>query len=238
MSAQLWAGKPHAIGDSGGNFQLTKLSPGTNGITAVAPGFAPERVFVDVTAHVAPVTIQLKPGSLLRLRVVDENQSGVAGATVALAEWRDRRTYDWRGNTDASGYVEWPDAPAEPMKFDVFKTGYFRTDNQPTQPSREEHTFILRRALRVTGQVTDSETGQRIPKFKVIPGYQEPDSWQWFRSDFKMGQDGYYDFAFEEWRPPFTVRIEAEGYEVAISKSLRADPRAQVCDFALTHIDE
>ena len=194
VSAGAWTGEADDVTDASGHFQLTQLAPGTNGVTVAAKGFAPERVFVNVTREVAPATIKLKPGNLLRVRVLDEKRSPVQGATVALFEWRDRHAYDWRGNTDAEGIVEWADAPAEPMKFDIFRRGYFGTDEQRLQASGEVHTVLLRRGLRVTGHVIDEETGERIPKFKVIPGYQEADSRQWFRSDVETGGHGYYEF--------------------------------------------
>jgi RNA polymerase sigma factor (sigma-70 family) len=238
VRAGLWIDKPDAVTDVAGQFQLTRLNPGTNGITVVASGFAPERTSVNVTPEAAPVHVQLKPGNLLRVKVVDENQSAVPDATVALFRWRDRSAYSWRANTDGRGYVEWTDAPADAMKFDVFKSGYFRSDEQPVQANGEEHTIILRRGLTVSGQVIDERTSERIPKFKVIPGYQDPDSRQWFRLDLKNCDNGYYEFIFETWRPPFTVRIEAGGYDVAMSKVLQPNPRDQSYDFALKRLDE
>lgn len=224
--------------DATGSFELTRLTPGTNGITVSAEGFAPERVLVPVPQTNGPLEIQLKPGNLLRIRVIDETKSAVPEAFVALAEWRDRHALDWHAKTDPHGYVEWTGAPDDAMKFDVLKSGYFESRNNAVRAAAAEQIITLRRALTVLGNVIDEETGERIANFKVIPGYQEPDSRQWFRSDFGAFENGYYKYAFETWRPPFTVRIEAEGYEIAMSRPLSATPLEQHHDFALKRLDD
>ncbi|HKQ39323.1 MAG TPA: sigma-70 family RNA polymerase sigma factor, partial [Verrucomicrobiae bacterium] len=237
VKAGLWQDRLTTITDSNGSFTLTRLTAGTNGVTAAARGFAPERVMVNLVSNTGQLEIQLKPGNLLRVRVVDETKAPVDGATVALSDWKDRHAYDWSATTDASGSVEWSDAPPDRIELDVLKTGFFESRDNAARANGEEQTITMRKSLTVSGTVTDQETGQRIPKFKVVPGYQQPESRQWFRDEFKIFEHGYYNYGFETFRPPFTVRVEADGYEVAMSDALSDTPRDQTWDFALKRID-
>src|SRR6185437_15872681 len=67
---------PAAVTDDKGAFTLNSLKIGIGHITVTAKSFAPERLAVDVKSDSKPVAIRLKPGALLRVRVVDENGNG------------------------------------------------------------------------------------------------------------------------------------------------------------------
>jgi RNA polymerase sigma factor (sigma-70 family) len=73
-----------------GRFAFSKLNTGEFEIVASAEGFAPEVRKVQIGQQSAPLDIVLKPGALLRLRLVDKNETPVPGATVVLERWGDR----------------------------------------------------------------------------------------------------------------------------------------------------
>src|SRR5262249_3382820 len=84
----------HETGNDG-SFRLSNLAAGKGHITVKAAGFAPERIEVEVSTNSSPLTVSLRPGALLRVRVVDQYSKGVAHARVQLQAWRGNNTFDW-----------------------------------------------------------------------------------------------------------------------------------------------
>ena len=60
--------------ESDGSFVLAALPPGENFVTITADGFAPQRIEVQMASNTAPLAVQLKPGAILRLRVLDRDR--------------------------------------------------------------------------------------------------------------------------------------------------------------------
>ncbi len=207
-----------------GSFVLPNLSPGQGHITITALGFAPERVGVEVSPDATPITVQLKPGAWLRLRAVDEKGNGVAHVRLQLQQWRGNNSLDWGGFTDDSGRLEWNTAPRDRMDFAALKEGFFYSRNNWVMADGEEHTITLHQRLIVSGMVKDADTKQPIAVFKAIPGsVSARDREHWERHGLVYGTDGDYKLTFDEYREPFQVRFEAEGYEAEVSRPL--DPR-------------
>ena len=211
--------------DVDGAFALPALPAGENTITITADRFAPQRIKVQMASNTAPLAVQLKPGALLRLRVLDEAGSPVPKAHVALEQWQGPNTLMWGGLTDSGGRLEWNSAPLEPITFSVLKDGCFTSRRNELTADGQEHTITLRLQLTVMGRVTDAQTKQPIASFKAIPAPN--------LNETAYGTNGLFELTFTEFSDPLVVRIEAEGYESATSQPLDAGAGKMTCVFEL-----
>jgi RNA polymerase sigma factor (sigma-70 family) len=224
--------KPAAVTSADGRFTLRNLHAGGFPMTVMADGFAPERTQVGAIDG-EDLKIQLKRGSVLRVRVVDPDGQPVAKADVALENWREHGTLELREPTDANGVFEWRSAPPDSMTVCVLKGGYATSRNNKVQADGEEHVITIKPQFRVLGRVVDAETGQPLATFKAIPGYGPGGGSRWDIGETAYGRDGQYELSFGEQRPPYTVRIVADGYESADSTQMTPEQIPQVCDFEL-----
>lgn len=199
-----------------GVFELKKLSPGPGHVTVSLEGFAPELMPVKIGATNAPLLVQLKPGVLLKARVLDEAGAPVEHARVQLQAWRGPNTLDWGGFTDAEGRVGWASAPTDQIELVAFKEGFFFARNIILVADGQEHAITLHQQVSVSGLVTDAATKKPLQIFKAIPG-SGPDHWQ--RNESVQGINGQYRLTLQE-EGLLLVRFEADGYEPAVSEPL------------------
>ncbi|HZM01831.1 MAG TPA: carboxypeptidase regulatory-like domain-containing protein, partial [Candidatus Saccharimonadales bacterium] len=213
------------VTESDGSFVRKALPAGENFITITADGFAPQRIPVQMTSNTPPLAVQLKPGAVLRLRIVDQNASPIVSARAAAQGWQGPNTLDWAALADSGGRIVWNSAPLEPFSVSVLKDGYFSSRNNIVPADGQEHTIILHPQLTVVGLVTDAVTKQPIPSFKAIPGSE--------RLGAAYGANGQFELTFTEYSQPLTVRIEADGYDPATSRPLDDRANPLTCNFTL-----
>lgn len=213
-----------------GAFTLAGLPSGKGYITVTTDVYAPERLEVDISENTAPITVHLKPGALLRLRVVDQAGKAVVRADVRLQGWRGNNTLEWGGLTDEEGRIEWKAAPHDQVDMFVGKEGFFYSRDNLLVPDVEEHLIKLNPKLVASGYVLDADTKELISAFKAVPG---SDQNYWQRHNLVHGTNGFYRLAFEEYHSPFLVRFEAEGYEPAVSPPLNESNREVSYDVEL-----
>lgn len=225
--------------DAEGRFSLKNLETGENYITISADGYAPEFRTVMVAGTNAPLNIVLKPGRVIRGKVVDGTNKPVEGARVSFGGFADMnygffqgRTLSWSTNTDAGGEFTWNSAPRQVVRLDVSKSGYMAL-LWATVPvdATNELTFLLANPLRIKGMVTDEETGEPIAQFKITPGW--PDSGtsrvQLEKGGARNFTAGHYEMNFD--RPivisptpfDFVFRVSADGYAPALSRPFKPD---------------
>jgi RNA polymerase sigma factor (sigma-70 family) len=223
--------------DANGSFSIVLFGENDFDFTVSAPGFAPEYRQVTIHGEMEPMEVRLKPGADLRLRVVDEQGAAVSGARVGLEQWGNRRhKLKWEGQSGEDGRIEWISAPVEEdLELFAAKDGWCYTRDMRLKADGEEHTITMRRALAVSGQVTDAVNGQALADFKAFPGYGEGKS-AWERLGTRHGTDGQFTVQFEERRAPWRVRVEAEGYAPFVSNPLRPD-FTNVLKVALDRLD-
>jgi len=211
---------------SDGTFQFGGLGAGATRIEASVAEFAPASQTVDVQSNVSNLVFRLDRGTTVSIRVVDEDGSGVVGAWV-VADGPERTSADWRVITDSDGWARIegiPEAVHNNLRFHAGAGGFFISRDERVDLSVPEPRLQLRRALRVSGQVVDATSGEAIKWFKVIPCRSEGMA-GYDRGDRKFGTNGNFTVAFSEFHPPFRVRIEAEGYEPALSSPIPLEPR-------------
>ncbi len=210
--------------DASGRFSFTGLGAGDFDFVISAPGFAPEYRQVGVQQEIEPVAIKLRPGALLRLRLVDPQGEPVPGAKVGLEQWGEhRQKLKWAGESDADGRVNWTSAPPEQeLELYAFKDGWCYSRDLRFKADGEEHAIKMQRVLELSGWVTDAVTGQPVQDLKAFPCYGEgKEGWQ--RSATHRGIGGKFLVRFEERSSPWRVRVEAEGYVPFDSKPVPSD---------------
>ena len=96
--------------------------------------------------------------------------------------------------------------------------------------------------LVISGKVVDSETKDPVKAFRVVPAsrsYDEPDGpsrkthINWIRSESYLAKDGLYRVQRDRGELAHLVRIEADGYRVAVSRDIKNDEGNVQVDFAL-----
>ncbi len=220
-----------------GRFAIPKLEAGSFDFVVTAPGFAPEYRKVELAAGTGPVEIRMKPGAVLRLRVVDEAGRAVPGATVGIEAWGGlRHKIKWTAESGPDGRIEWTSAPPDGgVELYAFKPDWCYTRDIRLQADGEEHVITMRRALVVTGTVTDAETGLSILDAKAFPGYGT-DEYCWERLDTRRANGGAFKVVLAELKDPWRVRVEADGYASFVSQPLTPASEG-VLDVALRPLD-
>jgi uncharacterized GH25 family protein len=114
--------------DASGKFRLAHVRTSKAAtLTVSAKGHGPEMISVDVgggDGPPAPVAIVLPDARTIRGRVLDPEGKPVAGATVLARDWRNKSSISLRAKADAEGKFAIADAPADEVRFHVFKDGY------------------------------------------------------------------------------------------------------------------
>ncbi len=230
--------------DPNGHFRFDHARPGEQALTALAPGLAPELTRIEVTAGVNAFAVQLRPGRTIHGRVVDEKGNPVAGVAVHVDSWRGYSTLDWSAETDADGRFRWDHAPDDAVPLRFFKASYGRPVRREVGAGSGEVAVALKSALRIRGTVVDAETGKPIDDFRLVPGLsgsprgpsglnsQLP---RWRLDGAQLGRAGRYEFGFAGYAPklPRFLRVEAEGYLPAESRSYADDEGDQTFDVRL-----
>jgi RNA polymerase sigma factor (sigma-70 family) len=229
-----------AESDSLGGFSMQGLPPGTFDFIVTAAGFAQNYQQVSLKEGEEPAEVRLKPGGVLRLRLVDEDGNPVGGGRVALTGPGGiyMPGMNWSAQSGADGRVEWNSAPTD-GKLNICASKYpefAMSRGTLVEANGNEHVIQLQRVFVVTGHVTDARTGELIrEETKAFPGYGEGES-SWYRGEARRRTDGTFQIYFSEGSFPCRFRIEAEGYSPFISEWLRPN-LDNVVDVALQPAD-
>ena len=228
-----------------GGFVIHGCPPGRQLVTAVANGFAPVTVTVNLAENPGPVQVKLTEGKVLRLRVLDAFGNPIPKASL----WYDCINgfnpdskdapvqLDFSPTTDRDGRVMLANAPDAEMTFNASASGFLHVNDIKIHPDGEEHIITLQNALVVHGVVYDEVTGERIPKFRIAQGWpsfnpvEGATNIEWspigrFWLDFSGGT---YSNTFEEAvisgekNPGYVLKFISDGYRPFISRVIGAN---------------
>jgi hypothetical protein len=211
---------------------------------------------VVLNADPEPFKLMLQRGNVLRMRVVGQAGEPVAGASVWLNTFNNKPLNapgygttpiqaDLDKHTDKNGQMVWSNAPDAELEFDVAARGYMRKNEIKVRPDGEEHLVTLSPAVTISGNVADAETGEPIPRFKLIVGWPQtnwaPDTnsgkliakvegrWPNIERFWIDYSGGNYKHVIEEPalygtpNPGYMLKFEAEDYASYISRTIAAD---------------
>ncbi|MHC4166337.1 MAG: carboxypeptidase regulatory-like domain-containing protein [Planctomycetota bacterium] len=217
--------------DEHGNFTFKNCDEGGLHVSVQARGKSPQAKRVLPKEIGAPLEFTLEPGNSIRIRVVDPNGAALAGVSVVpetYQGYRDILKIDpgrprWRAKTDDEGLVVWDSAPTDAVEYAFYKEGYARLDEVQLVADGKEHTVKLPKPIHVVGIVTDKETGEPVPTFRVVPTLDWLTGRPPFieRSHAFQAEAGRYEWKTGRTDTGHYVRIEAKGYRPAMSKMLR-----------------
>ncbi len=213
--------------------------PGETYLTIIAAEYAPELKFLTINPDMEPLKIHLEPGGVIRGNVTDRNKKPIEGASIYASRWKgERQRLHLEVKTDTNGDFEIKNAPVDEVLFDIFKQEYMALENYPMQPDKDKYDIVLRPQLTVYGTVIDALTGLPIDRFSVTSGleYEDGRAPSWQRYSTHTFTNGRYEMEFRQERFTYRLRVDADGYQSAISGSISPDQISETrfaCDFKL-----
>ena len=128
--------------------------------------------------------------------------------------------------------------PPDTLWIDVMRDGYLRINRGELLASGGELVISMVRELKVRGAVVDAETHHAVPSFTLVPGTERGGNspTYWHRNRARPLSTGRYEIMFEQSSTEGSrLRIEADGYMPAISRTIREDENEPVINFLVLH---
>lgn len=224
--------------DADGHYEVIGCEPGLTQIVVSAEDQAIDARKINIVPEMKPVNFEMKPGGTVRIHVLDHQGNPVPKARIFFQDWRGDDAYFAfdRVNQYANeqGIWEWNEAPHDEFTADICQDDGMDLSEQPLIAREKEYVFRLPPALVISGEVVDAETKEPIKTFEVVQGLRSPDefiSWEW--NDKFIVTDGTYKTRFNRQQPGYFVRIQAEGYQAAVSREVQYNEGQVTIDFAL-----
>jgi RNA polymerase sigma factor (sigma-70 family) len=214
--------------DVQGRFQIKNRAPREIILTGVAEGHGSVSTTVLVQPGMKPLRLQLAPELALRGRVINESGDPVPGVQVSVPEYlNDGLGLDWSAKTDARGSFAWAQAPTNEVALALLVPNHVH-QLVFVRAAEKEHVITLRPgkpdAVRVSGKVTDKESGAALDHFQVKISYGMSDL-QPDRSKRSVdGHNGYFEVEIVRsevavgMSPAWVLLIEADGYESTFTR--------------------
>ncbi len=224
--------------DETGRYTLVGCEPRMAKIVVSAKGRATDMQEVQIKPEMKPVDFQMQPGGKVRIRVLDEDDNPIPRARVLFQRWRgwwERFEFgDGLHYTDENGVWEWNEAPLDEFQADICRPGGMYLPRQKLLVRDEEYVFHPPPALVITGKVVDASTQELIKEFQAIPARMgNPSSIIWQRDEGDLSTDGTYRLRRTSGCYAYLVRIEANGYQAAISREIKDNEGNVTLDFEL-----
>ena len=239
---------PEAEGrtDQDGKFAFRRLRPERRMLGVQAEGWAP--TLQQLGTNFSPIEVRLDEGKPLRVLVQDEAGQPLEGATATLTELEGTNQTRWNypdmeWKADARGLMVWSNAPSGNFTWSFQKSGYMGRSHTSLKATNSEVVVKLGPAFSISGTVSDATTGKPMPQFVmngryVQPRGSSPGTWyDWGRKTFRDGKFALYyespllggSSEMHDWQ----FRVEADGYEPAISRVVRDAERGTNIAFEL-----
>ena len=229
-----------------GEYRLIGCEPAMARLVVSAKGRATDMKEIRVGPDIEPVSFTMQPGGKVRVRVLDENGNPAARTRIFFQYWRGPFQYfefdPVNQYSDKNGIWQWNEAPMDEFQADICLPSGMQLVKRSLIARKEEYVFRGCPPLAITGEVIDSETKAPIKSFRVIRGIRGYDGWNaksgkthvdWIRDDSYVAKDGRYRVQFDREYLAHLVRIEADGYQPAVSRDIKSDEGKVQFDFAL-----
>jgi hypothetical protein len=189
--------------------------------------------------EMGPLDFQMQPGGNVRVRVLDEHGKPVPKARIFFQGWRGRFHYFEFDHVsqyaDAQGVWVWNEAPLDEFEADISRPDGMQLAKQAIIARDEEYVFRPPPALVISGKVSDAQTGQPVKRLQVVPGIRYSEThMNWARDGQFIATEGKYRIRHRHDYFAHLVRIEAEGYQPAVSRDIKSNEGDVTIDFELT----
>ena len=227
--------------DTEGRFAFLEKKPGAHMLLVMSADHAPSVKRLLLAPGMENVTARLEPGQTIRGRVVAPDGTPLVGARIQARRWRRSCSMSWHATTDAEGRFAWHGAPKDAVTFDFSKSGYMKRPQHSLIASEKGCEIVLPPVVRVTGTVTDAETGKPVTRFTASPGHfrsRTSSSGLWGEGKTEVVADGRYEVEFDRVAGAFQVRVEAPGYAPGLSPIYSLEKLPGTVDFQLQRLPE
>ncbi len=219
--------------DAQGRFQLKQCHLGNRRIVVWAKGYAPQSREINIALENKPILFTLEPGATIRGRIVDQQGVPVHPAKVFIESWHNIRWFSLDGVTvGKDGRFVWDSAPHDEVLLGFVARGWMRK-KQTLATSEEEQNVILQPELAIRGTVADAQTGKPIDRFSFSLDADWERGASVIHNNLIEGCHGVYEIRMDEPCPAYYVRVQAQGYESAVSRRLTATDGQQTYNFRL-----
>jgi beta-lactamase regulating signal transducer with metallopeptidase domain/protocatechuate 3,4-dioxygenase beta subunit len=238
LRTKFWNDVREARTGPDGIYRLIGCEPRPVRIVASASGRATDMKELNIEPGMGPVDFAMKPGGTVRVRVLDEQGNPIPRARIFFQQWRGRYQYFEFGHVnqyaDDQGVWVWHEAPVDEFQADICPPEGMQLSRQPLIARAEEYVFRVPGPLVVSGKVIDAATREPIKAFRVIPGRRyDRRQMTWDRQDSFVAADGHYEIRRTRGEFAHLIRIEADGYQAAVSRDIKSDEGTIAIDFEL-----
>jgi hypothetical protein len=221
-----------------GMYRLVGCESLTAKLVVSAKGRATDMKEVRIDSEMDPVDFQMKPGGTVRIRVLDEQGNPIPRARIFFQRWRGAHAYFEFGHVnqyaDEEGVWKWNEAPLDEFEADICRPDGMDLASQPLISRDEEYVFRPPAALVVSGKVIDAETKEPVKVFQVLPGIRSSEShMNWVQGERFTATDGTYRIRRTHDYFAQLIRIEANGYQAALSRDIKSNEGNVSIDFEL-----
>jgi len=221
-----------------GVYRLAGCEPLPARIVVSAKGRATDMKEVEIEPEMGPVDFPMKPGGTVRVRVLDQQGHPVPKARIFFQRWRGLFQYFEFDHVsqyaDKDGVWVWHEAPLDEFQADICPPDGMQLDKQPLIAREKEFVFRMSGKLVIAGNVIDAATKKPIKEFRVVPGWRtDQGQLHWNRRANFMAQDGHYEIRENRVDSLELIRIEADGYQAAVSHEIKPDEGTVTVDFEL-----
>ena len=223
---------------SDGVYRLVGCEPRLAHIVVSAKGWATDMKELNIDPGMSRVDFQMKPGGTVRIRVLDQLGNPVPNARIFFQQWRGQFYYFEFDHVsqyaDKNGVWEWHEAPLDEFNADICPPGGMELLAQRLIAREQEYVFNTTGALVVSGKVVDAATKKPIKEFRVVPGGRDSQGQMyWNRKESFSATNGHYEIRQSRGDSANLIRIEADGYETAVSREIKSNEGTITIDFEL-----
>ena len=220
-----------------GVYTLVGCEPKPVHLVVSAIGRATDMKELNIEPGMGPVDFRMKPGGTVRIRVLDEQGNPVPKARIFFQQWRGRYQYFEFGNVnqwaDDKGVWVWHEAPVDEFRADICPPGGMTLQRQPLIAREAEYVFRAWAARRL-GQGHrrgDQGADQGVPGRPG--GRRDQGQMFWNRNESFIAADGRYEIRQTWGDSAHLIRIEADGYQAAVSRDIQSNEGTIAIDFEL-----
>jgi hypothetical protein len=231
-------GDTKTITDAGGRFHLTHVKPEQTEVVAVADKGTPTTVTLREDDAGRSIEIQIKPAVTLEVLLVDVAGKPVDGVLVGV----EGNGWHWSKKSKSGGRATWKNAPTD--EFVVFANAPLNHLPYAFMQKRVKATdgmvrLVLPAALLISGRVTDAATHEAIPLFRLTYGVSRgaldaDDQIDWQPYNARSIANGRYEATITDFADVGgKLKVDADGYEPAVSRLIRGAEGKVTVDFEL-----
>jgi RNA polymerase sigma factor (sigma-70 family) len=234
------------VTDFFGRFWLTNRAPREILLAVSAEGLQSASTAVQIRPGLGPVRFRLAAERPLRGRVVSEFGEAVPDAVVTVPDYIDQNEglgFRWSGKSDADGRFSWRGAPTNELSYQITASGFSPRLVRLANSTNDQVVTLSTKPIstvRVTGRVTDAETGEPLEAFRVKLCREMDNSIPVRPFRTERGTGGVLEVELAQSEIPvygslaYILWIEADGYESVFTPFHRFEEGDLRLDFALT----